>query len=145
MKGASGPRLAFDPDAAAHKANKARRDRKPKPCAAVFARNGGIGLSKGFEDRRLFFGWNTDACVTNGEMDHRVFLELGLHLNRDDHFAMLRELDRVAYKIDQDLTQTSRVTAQGIRHVRQNAARKLKLLLVDSQPQRSNRAVNRVA
>src|SRR5690348_6370829 len=133
MEGTSDARLALDPDATTHQSNKAGGDCKSKAGASVFARNRWIGLGKSFEDCCLLFGRNADAGIMDREMDHRIVLGLGLQFNRDDYLTLLRELDRVAYKIDQDLTQPSRVAAQGIRHLRQNAARKLKLLFVDPQ------------
>ena len=73
-------------------------DGQPETGAALFARDGSIALRKRFEYRLEPFGADTGSGVA-----HRHIQPFVPHLCRDLNGAGLRELDRIADEIEQDL------------------------------------------
>ena len=85
-----------------------------------------------------------DAGITDLKADHRVLFGLGFELSAQNHFAALRELNRIAEKIRNHLPQPAGIAAQGRRHVAIDQARQFNLLLVNTFSQQFNRVLDGV-
>ncbi len=108
----------MDTNFAVHHCNQSFDNRKPQASTTVFARRRTINLSKGIEQPRLCFKGNAYACVFNIKANYHVRLAFGLLKNTDNYLAFFREFDGIANEIGEDLTQSSRVTAQSCGQVR---------------------------
>ena len=93
----------------------------------------------------MFFPRNADAGIANDESHDHPFTLDGPALHPHHNLSRLRELDRVANQIEQNLTQPRRIAAQSGRNVRGNLARELQPLGMSAGRQRAQRVVDRVA
>ena len=124
LKTASLALLALRPDAAAHHAHDALGNGKAQPCAAMLARDGGVGLRERIEDGVNLIGGNTRTRIADAKMQSGrfAFLHVEGHLQRN--FAGFRKLDRVADQIHQNLLQALRIAYQLAGHVGVNRVRR---------------------
>ena len=112
------------PVGAAHHGHQMADDGKPQASALVTPGRGDIGLGKAVENGLDLVPGDADAGIPNDEPEmaipDRPFLGVGqqpVGLDGQDHTARVRELDRVADQIDEDLAQAARVAHELARDV----------------------------
>jgi len=89
----------------AHQGHELAADRQSQPGAPVLARGGRVSLDEGLEDRRELV--RRDAVTGVGDLESDDGLrtdDLG-RADPDDDLPGLRELDRIAKQVDEDLFQ----------------------------------------
>ncbi len=109
-------RLAVHPDATAHQRDQPARDGQAQAGTAVLAAGGGVGLLERLEDARELLGRHADAGVLHLEAQPQA---LGLGRQRPHaqcDVARIGELDRVAGKVQQHLTEAQQVAVEHRRH-----------------------------
>src|SRR6266850_4527500 len=105
MKDASPPRFTLQPEAPAHQLDDPRRDGQAETAAAIFARDGTIGLREGLEDALLTLERNADAGVRNRHMqDDDVVRRRLFCRDAKNDLAVGGKLDGVPEQIDENLT-----------------------------------------
>ncbi len=77
-------------------------------------------------------------------MQHHFLVGVLVHAHVHDHLAALRELDRIADQVDQDLAHPSGVADYRHRHLRRDVARQFQPLLLAAQGQRLDRVADLV-
>src|SRR5262249_32730313 len=82
----------------------------------------GIGLREGAKQPRLYFRRDTYAGIAHLATNDRPRRPLLLQAGADHDFAALRELDRIARQVEQDLPQAPRVAPQPARRLGVNVA-----------------------
>ena len=120
----------------------------PSPVPPILPRRGSIGLGEGREDPRLVVRRDADSRIRHGELQEHL---RGLAAARSSggaqaghahrHFALRRELDRVADQVRQDLAESQRIADQPIRQVLRQIADQLQALLAGPDSQRLERLV----
>src|ERR1700722_20917846 len=101
MEYRSPPQFGFEPDASFHGLDQARGNGQSQAGSSKPAGSGTIRLGKRFEDGALLVDRDSNASVFDGKApQRRVRL-----LDRDRDAAALRELDRVAHQVHEDLAQ----------------------------------------
>ena len=93
MKRTSQPRMALDPDFAAHQGRELRTDREAKAGAAVLACRRIVRLRKSVKNDFLFLRWYPNARVRDRKAQNHFIIGLGFGRDTQDHFAPLGELD----------------------------------------------------
>ena len=122
------PGRLCDVDPAAHQRDEPLRDGEAEAGAAVAAAGRAVRLDEGLEEARLQLGVDADAGVAHLEADdHRVPGRL-VEGHPEDDLARLRELDRVADEVGEDLAQPAGVAPQRVRHVVADEAEQLEPL-----------------
>src|ERR1700693_1159719 len=111
-------RFAVHPNLTIHHCHQLLGDRKSQPGAAVFARGGTVGLTKGLKEARLCLWRNAYAGVLNIKAHYRVCFRLAFFKNLNNDLPCLSEFDGVPDEIREDLTQSPNVTAQSCGYVR---------------------------
>src|SRR5258706_2847536 len=106
MEDAALARFTLDPDFATHHLDQLRGNGETESRAAVLARGRTVGLREGVEDDALFVRGNADTRVPYGKVQANIIILPRLQLQADDDLAGVRELDRVANEIDNDLVET---------------------------------------
>src|ERR1700722_10409421 len=96
MKAATLAGFAVYPYSPAHQLNKSRGNREAQSGAAILAGHRTVRLVKSFEDCRLLFGGNANACISNDEMEPNISLSPRFHLHVQDDLALFRKFDGVA-------------------------------------------------
>ena len=86
-------------------------------------------LRKWIEDRLAFVGIDAHAGVAHFEMQRHIGPEAHLRPTEHHDLAEVRELDRVANEIDDDLPQTKRIAPETIRHIGVHGERDLQAFL----------------
>jgi len=109
-------RLAVHADLAAHQADQPLRDRESEAGPALASRVVRMRLDEGVEDGGLMLVGNPDAGVSHGAADESEVAVGRLEANLD--LALLRELERVAREIDEDLAETARIASEECRQAR---------------------------
>ena len=71
-------------------------------------------------------------------MQSGLFVSLLFPLDAQDYFALLRELNRIAYKIYDDLSQTAGIANQVLRHVHVYMDRQFQAFLMGPEAKRSH-------
>ena len=134
-EGAALARRTLDTDAAAHQLDEAAGDRQTEAGTAKSARGGAVFLGKGFKDGFLLVGGDADAGIAHGDLQrHLALLGCG-GPQKHGNFAVGRELDGVADKIDQHLPQAAGVANHVARHLRLDRKNQLQLLFMRAQRQ----------
>ncbi len=103
---------ALHPDAPVHQLHELFGDSKAEPGTSVFARRRAVGLGEALEDGVQFFGGDSDARVRDCEPQIAGAVIIGVRLNPHFEMTLLRELDRVAEQINDDLAKPVRVADQ---------------------------------
>ena len=107
--------FALKPDLASEQPRELAADRQAEAGAAVLAARGAICLRKRLEDRLLLVERDADSGVDDAESDdlRRAVQGVvgrappgGRHLGDEVDLAFLRELERVAEQVVEDLLQT---------------------------------------
>src|ERR1700722_13520011 len=111
-------RFAVHSNLTIHHCHQLLGDRKSQPGAAVFARRGTIGLTKGLKEARLCLWRNAYASVLNIKAHYRVRFCFAFFKNLNNDLPSVSEFDGVADEICEDLAQSSNVTAQSCGYVR---------------------------
>ena len=119
------PRLARQPDPAAHHLDQMRRDRQPQSGAAVAAGRRRVGLHERPEDLPLLVLRDADAGVGDGEAQRRLHRRSCARLATfDDDFARVGELDGVADQVDEHLPEPPDVADQVVGHIGRGCGRR---------------------
>ena len=95
-----------------------------------------VGLLERLEDRLLLVAGDAHATVADEVVQIHVVRRQGSLLDLDENLAALRELDRVAHKVDEHLPQAARIADGHIRHVRQHVTDQFEFLLLCAQRER---------
>ena len=92
----------------------------------------------------LLVQWDSDPCVANREADTGAVIGNldGRHF--DGNFSLPGELDRVAYQVNQDLSQAHGVAAKVAGHVSSDAKSQFQALLVSKKRQASQSIADHV-
>ena len=145
MKGASGPHLAFDPDAAPHHPDELRHDGEAEPGSPVLARCGSVGLREGFEDQAHLLCRDADPRVRDGHAEDEGIVPA--RLARDPHgdLAPLGELDRVPDEVHHDLAEPSGVAEHARRDLARHVGGELQPFAAGVDRERLQRVAQRVA
>src|SRR5271156_2700980 len=130
MEGAACARLALSPDGALHHLNQAFGDRKSKPGTAILSRCRSVCLRERLKQLGALLGCHADTTVADGEPHLHPVRSLLLQSNRYQHLAAFRELDRIVYQVDQDLTKAQRVPNKIRRQILWRGDQKFQILLV---------------
>jgi hypothetical protein len=104
LKNRPGTRRALDTDAATHLLDYAIANGEPQPGAAELTSRPIVGLLEFQKDAPLSFRCNSDARIAHGK-SHLIVTAAALY--RDGKPSLLRELDRVASEVEEDLAQSS--------------------------------------
>src|SRR5207302_11302124 len=91
---------ALHPDPPAVHLDQPARDRQPQPGTLVLAADPALTLLEAFEDALGVFRRHADAGIADADAQLR-----SLAFGRDAHAAGLRELDRVAQQVQENLLQ----------------------------------------
>jgi hypothetical protein len=133
-EGRAPPRLAVDPDLAAHQLGQPLGDHQAQAGAAVLARGRTVGLLETLEQQRALLGRDADAGVLDREAQQQLVGRFRLlprfERDADRDRALLGELDRVVGIVDQHLTDAQRVTDQVARDIRPDIHHELQPLAV---------------
>src|ERR1700732_4031395 len=148
MECASPTNFTFHPDSTLHQLDEPRGNRQPQPGAAEAARGRSVRLRKRIEDQGLLLRRNPDTGVAHREVQN-TGLCIGSRalawLDTQYDFAMFRELDRVADKIHDDLTEAIRIADDPVRSRGRDIASQFQPALLSAQSQRMDRPVEIVA
>ena len=131
--------LAVEPDASAHPLDEAAADGEAQPGPAEPARGRRIGLRKGVEDEAALLGGDPDARVLDRHSQGDGVGGHGLGVDANRNFAPLRELDRVADQVDEDLADPSGVAHEVVGDSWTNLIRQLERLGVGERRERLDR------
>src|SRR5262249_1685253 len=130
MKAAAAALLALHPYSAAHQFHQTFGNRQTQAGAAIPARRRSIGLCKCLQGDGLFFGRNSNPRSANLKMNDYTVCVFRFFFRLYDDFSALREFQRVADEIDDDLAQATHVATDTVGHVRADAPSKLESFLM---------------
>src|SRR5579872_5079562 len=139
MKLAPLPHLAFHPHRSAHQLHQFRGNGEPQSGSSVLARGRAVDLLECLEDRLLLLLWNANAGIRDEKMQSEVRLTLYLPFNVQHHFAFVGELDGVADKVDDYLSEANRVAEDPIRQVGLNVTGQFQFFLVSTRGKQAHR------
>ena len=108
---------ALHTDVATHKLRQLFADRKPQSRPAEFPCRRAIGLHERLKQAILRVRGQTDAGIMHFKPHCGLSLSLVRQGDGNDDFALLRKLDGVPHKVNQDLADSSWVAVQGGRHI----------------------------
>src|SRR6185503_9584269 len=91
---------------------------KAQSGAAKLARGRSVRLGKGLEQKPLYLGGNADPRVDHGKFDQSATSALLAPCDMNHHFALWGKLERIADKIEKDLTQAAGVSPYSSGHFR---------------------------
>src|SRR5207342_2879212 len=103
MKCAAFAHRTFGPDPAPHQLRQLFADRQTKPRTAVASVNRRIGLRKSLKNRRQLVLCDTHTGVLDRKMNGARSSLCRVIRHFEDDGPLLRELDRIADEIDQNL------------------------------------------
>src|SRR4030095_826642 len=127
---ASGAEAAFHPDPPLHQLDDAPRNGQSEAGPAELACRGGIDLGIRGEDMLTCPLRNPTPCVAYCELQSTGGTVLGVRFDPNDHFPLLRELDRIPDEIDEDLSEPRRIAYERCRDFRGDAQPQLEPLFV---------------
>src|ERR1700689_3777138 len=90
-------------------------------------------LLKLLEESSLLVRCDSDPGVADGELQTCAVVRNRLHRYIYADFSLLRKFNRIPNQVDQDLTQTDRITSQVSGHIRRDVHGELQALLVGGQ------------
>src|SRR5579871_4617463 len=145
MKRAPLADFAVQPDAAAHQFHKTGRNGETESGAAVAARHTAVSLSKFFKNDEVLFRRDADAGIGNSEMENEFPLAADLSLHPQHNFSPLSELDCIAHKIHEDLTDTPGIADDPLRNVRLDVAGEFEGFFMRAQRLPSQRLIDQLS
>src|SRR6185295_12939318 len=95
--------LAVHSDGPTHRLAQSLADGEAEPCAPVLARGRGVRLGKRLEQSAATVGRDPDPRVGHLEPKDRPSADAAGPAHADRHAALVRELERVAHEVQQDL------------------------------------------
>ena len=111
MKSAARAKIALDPDVAIHQLDEFFGNRKSETSASVLSGGGAVGLAEGLEQAGRLFGRHADAsCHARKISDSLCPEPFPPGATRHNDLATFGEFHRIVDEIDQDLTETQRVS-----------------------------------
>src|ERR1035441_10353553 len=139
-----GTGFALDGDLPAHQLRQPRGYRQAEAGTAVCTGCRAISLPKGFENEPLSFFRNADTGVADREV--QIYRAVARIAPRGGypHGAPIRELDRVACQVQDNLANSGGVALQPIRDVPANLPLQLNSLAAGSANQRGTRTLKQV-
>ena len=105
--------LAVYPNCSTHHFNQTFADGQPQAGAAVFAGGGSVGLSKRLKKFGGLFRCHTDPGITHCKAKGCFIFSFAHKFGRHHDFSVLGEFNRIVGEIEQNLSQTQRITHQG--------------------------------
>src|SRR5690606_9930994 len=112
MELAAAPWVALDPEVTSHEVHEPLGDRQAQASPAELGWHRPVRLLKGIEDQVELVVGNADARIGDDEFDHILACRGAgglVHLDREAHLTILRELDSVSDQVQYDLSQTEGV------------------------------------
>src|ERR1700722_9759998 len=103
MKVAAASFRAFHPDLSTHHSNQLGTDCQSKPGASVLARGRIVRLRERFKDQFVLVGPDSYTRIFDLKVEARNSYGERLRLDLHQNFTFIRELDRVAHQVQQDL------------------------------------------
>src|SRR5580700_6875561 len=145
MKRAALACLTFDAHRPTHHGHESSANRQAQPSTAVLSGHRAVRLREGLEDRALLIGWDSYTGVFHGKMQRGSSGFAALFGHADQDLAVLCELDRVPYQVDQNLTNPPGIAKQRFGNVRRNLADEFQAFLVRAATERFHRLAQAVA
>ena len=93
----------------------------------------------------MLFGGNADPGVGDRKAQPHVAVRPVFELDAEHDLTLFRKLDRVADKIDDDLTQAAGIAHESIRNIGANVAGQFELLLMSPLGENPERVLESVA
>ena len=137
-------RFALRPDGAFHHLHQAFAYGEPEAGAAVFSGGGRVGLRKRLKEARALLRRHADPTVANRELQLDAVLKLFLDRHDQHYLAVIGELDRVVDQVDEDLTETQRITHQVRRNIGLRGDQELELLVLSLVTHNDGEIVERI-
>src|SRR5512142_3196243 len=98
--------FALHPEISAHKLGQAFADDQPQSGASIVSCGGTVQLAECMEQAIHAIQWDSDAGISNGEMqDAQWRLSRARVCDGNLDFASLREFDRVAQEVEENLSE----------------------------------------
>ncbi len=124
--------LALNPNVSLHHLNQPLCNAQAESRASVLARRRSVDLRERLEDDVELVRGDANAGVRDREQVSAGVIAPAVKLHAEHDLAALRELDRIPDEIDEDLTQSRRISQHPAGHVRHHMAYQLQTFLVRS-------------
>ena len=106
--------LAFDLKLSLHQGDELGGNRQAQPGPAEHPGGGRVRLGEGLENKALLLRRDPDAGVLDLDAEPDLFVGPPGHVDGNDDFTLVRELDGVAQEVGQDLPEPARVADQPV-------------------------------